>query len=285
MQIVNSESLEFERGLSHRSGYIAFKYLLEGEENSPDNFSLVLADEGADFYSPRHRHAWDQVRFCVSGSVPIGPKVTLEAGEVGYFPEGGYYGPQDGDVDRVVFVLQFGGASGNGYLSLHQMEEGQEALLAQGSFEGGVYKRDGTRGQQDGYEAIWETVFGEKVDYPKPRYKAPVLMNPQNFPWHQDPDCADVQRKALGTFSERKLEIEFIRLAVGTTFIPQHPSARQFLLTSSGAGHCGDAPYSPLTAIQIEPGEKAELVASEDTELLRLVIPMLAVTRAEAAAA
>lgn len=275
MRLINSHTLQFEEGLAYRPGYIAFKYLLEGEEKSPDNFSLVLANEHADFFSPRHRHAWDQVRYCVSGSVPIGPKLALDAGEVGYFPEGVYYGPQDGDKDRIVFVLQFGGASGNGFLGLDQIEAGRKALLKTGSFDGGVYKRHGQPGQQDGYEAIWEEVFGHKIVYPKPRYKAPILINPGHFDWREDPGHPGVSRKYLGTFSERKLEMELVRVAPGASLVSRSESARQFLLTTSGEGTCAGEAYAALAANQIEPGENIPMSAATETKFLRVVVPLL----------
>jgi len=113
---------------SHRQGGMAHKLLFEGEEGSPDNFVWVLADEGADYYSPRHRHAWDQVRLCLEGSIPISKGLRIDEGEVGYFPEGVTYGPQAGGPDRKTLVLQVGGASGQGYLSARQLREARAAL-------------------------------------------------------------------------------------------------------------------------------------------------------------
>ena len=113
MNIVHAGRMEWGANLaSHRQGEMAHKVLFEGEEGDADNYLLVLAREGASYYSPRHRHAWDQVRFCLEGSVPIGKGLRLDAGEVGYFPEAAPYGPQEGGPDRIVLLLQFGGAIG-----------------------------------------------------------------------------------------------------------------------------------------------------------------------------
>ena len=142
MQITHVDDVAYdENPLPHRVGKIAFKYLLDGEPLSADNFSLVLSRESASFFSPRHRHPWDQMRYCIEGSVPIAPRLSIDAGEVGYFPEGVHYGPQEGDRDRLVVVLQFGGASGQGYLSRHQVKAGHAALEFEGTFEGGVFLR------------------------------------------------------------------------------------------------------------------------------------------------
>ena len=111
MDMIHAGKMDWGANLaSHRQGEMAHKVLFEGEEGSPDNYLLVLAREGASYYSPRHRHAWDQVRFCLEGSVPIGKDLRLDAGEVGYFPEGVPYGPQEGGPDRIVLLLQFAGA-------------------------------------------------------------------------------------------------------------------------------------------------------------------------------
>ena len=82
--------------LRHRKGKILIKRLIEGEAESPENYGLHIGRESAEFFSPRHRHPWDQIRYCISGSVPIAPHKTLDHGEVGYFPEGLHYGPQKG---------------------------------------------------------------------------------------------------------------------------------------------------------------------------------------------
>jgi hypothetical protein len=80
-------------------------------------------------------------------------------GTFGYFPEGAAYGPQSSEGRSATAVLQFGGASGGGYLSRQEVEAGREALRKFGSFDGGVFRRndDGEgRRNTDAYQAIWE---------------------------------------------------------------------------------------------------------------------------------
>ena len=78
--------------LRHRKGNILIKDMLEGEDGSPENYKFFLSKESADFYSPRHRHPWDQIRFCLDGSVPIGSRKSVDQGEIGYFPDFGTVG-------------------------------------------------------------------------------------------------------------------------------------------------------------------------------------------------
>lgn len=277
MKIVDVDALEWHNdALSHREGRIAFKYVMEGDEGTPDNFGLVLSDEGADFFSPRHRHPWDQIRFCVAGSVPIGPRLSIDAGEVGYFPEGVYYGPQDGDDDRKALVLQFGGASGQGYLSDAQIKRGRRELHEFGNFEGGVFKRtDGDRPKnQDGYEAIWEQVTGNPVIYPKPRYKGPLIMQPDGFEWTEL--AAGVRQKSLGRFSEREVGIGFVAIDAAAEYeFSRREGEERLLFVHVGRGQCADQGYGLHTTVRLEPNESIKFAAKEATEILAITLPRI----------
>ncbi len=276
MQISHVDDLSYdENPLPHRVGQIAFKYLLDGEPMSPDNFSLVLSRESASFFSPRHRHPWDQVRFCIEGSVPIAPRLTIDAGEVGYFPEGVHYGPQEGDSDRLVLVLQFGGASGQGYLSRSQVKAGHGALEAEGTFEGGVFRRNGSgegRRNQDGYEAIWQKVMGKPVAYPAPRFKGPVVMQPQNFAWSALAGQSSVRGKPLGSFSERGMALDQFAIDRGASETFSASPDRRLIFVTQGEGDG----YRRYTAIRLDPGETFTFAAETDTELLVITLPMIA---------
>ena len=276
MKITHVDSVAYdENPLPHRSGKIAFKYLLEGEAFTTENYSLVLSRESASFFSPRHRHPWDQVRYCVAGSVPIAPRVSIEAGEVGYFPEGVHYGPQEGDSDRLVLVFQFGGASGQGYLGYDQVKAGQKELLSDGTFQRGVFKKTtGSKGRknQDGYEAVWQHVMGRPVNYSPPRFKAPVVMQPQNFGWVRLPENGGVRRKPLGTFSERCVGIEMRAIDPGVSHEVVASDDRRIFFFTAGDG----SGYRQHTAIALEPHEGLSLQANSETEFLLITVPLIA---------
>jgi hypothetical protein len=278
MDIVHAGRMEWGENLAaQRTGRMAHKVLFAGEEGSPDNYLLVLANEGSDYYSPRHRHAWDQVRFCLEGAVPIGRDLKIQAGEVGYFPEGVHYGPQEGGPDRIVLLLQFGGASGLGYLSPRQLREGRERLLSEGTFEQGVFRRSSSEGKknEDGYEAIWRFVTGRALAYPKPCYRAPIVMRPDGFAWRDVPGATGVRYKSLGTFPARGLSLEFIALEAGAVHALASSPARRLLFVHAGSGLWNDEPFAPHTAMRIEPGETARLAASAPTELFAISVPLL----------
>jgi len=275
MDMVHGGRMEWGENLAaQRAGRMAHKRLFEGQEHSPDNYLLVLANEGSDYYSPRHRHAWDQVRLCLEGSVPIGRDLKIDAGEIGYFPEGVYYGPQEGGPDRIVLLLQLGGASGLGYLSPDQLREGRERLLAEGVFEQGVFRRTSGTGKknQDAYEAIWQAVTGRPLEYPKPQYKTPVVMRPDGFAWRSLDAAPGVRRKCLGTFPERGLTLELIALDSGAAHETHAAPALRLMFVRAGQGRCGDQPFFTHTAVRIEPHEALRLDTGEATELLLMSV-------------
>ena len=276
MDIVHVADMPWGENLAaHRQGGMAHKVLFGGEEGSADNYLLVLANESRDYYSPRHRHAWDQVRFCLEGAVPIGRDIAVDAGEVAYFPEGVPYGPQEGGPNRIELLLQFGGASGLGYLSAAQLRTARAELAAEGRFEKGVFRREHGEGpkNQDAYEAIWRHVTGRPIVYPKPRYKAPIVMRPDSFPWREVAGAAGVRRKALGSFPERGLSLDFIAVAAGAAYATGPSAARRLIFVREGEGRCGDEPYFAQSAVRLEPGEAATFAASVDTELFVITAP------------
>ena len=83
MEIVHLDTIQSDSNpLPHRHGGITLTYLLTGEENTPDNFSWTIGDETSSYFAPRHRHNFDQVRYCISGSIPIGKNLTVDEGAV-----------------------------------------------------------------------------------------------------------------------------------------------------------------------------------------------------------
>ena len=276
--IVHASRIDWGGSLTaHRSGRMSHKILFEGEEGSPDNYLFVLANEGSDYYSPRHRHAWDQVRLCLEGSVPIGRDLKIDAGEIGYFPEGVHYGPQEGGPDRIVLLLQIGGASGLGYLSPQQLEQGRKRLLEEGVFEEGVFRRSSGEGKrnEDAYEAIWRVVTGQPLAYPKARYRSPIVMRPDGFLWREMPEMPDVRLKVLGAFAERGLSLELVSIAPGSTYLVPPAASLRFLFVRAGEGECGSEPFQSSTAVRLACGEGVSIRASIPTELFAISVSPL----------
>ena len=273
MQVIPLESIEqTQLKNQYRDGVIRAYRIIEGEPG-PGNFSLRLVNIAGKYFSPRHRHNFDQVRFQLAGTFDYAADGRLAPGELGYFPEGTRYGPQTCETDTSNLLLQFGGASGAGYTTEAEGQKAAEALKSKGVFEKGVFSHtrpDGGKVNQDAYEAIWEHIHGRELIYPKERYVRPVLMNTAHFAWlpvDGQPGCA---RKTAGVFSERGTRLVFFKADAGAT-LALEPLSLFFVL--SGKGNVAGKPCLKHTTIHLKAGETASLVATEATALLQIGLP------------
>ncbi len=286
MKVVQADQLTFVRGLEHRGGTFHSIIMMEGEPGTLGNFQLSCGKIGGDFFSPRHRHNFEQIRFQVEGTLDFARDGKLKQGMVGYFPEGVAYGPQtqSAGADVATIVLQYGGASGSGYLSQDEVRAGMAALRAEGEFKDGVFRRradvPGKR-NVNGYQAIWEHVNGRAMIYPKARYSRPFMMNPEHYSWVPLEQAAGVSEKFLGTFTERRSSASFLKLAPGARY---EASGRAVLFVMSGTGRAGDHPLRRLTTLHLDRGERIGLEAQTEMLVVRLGLPDLAGLRQQVAA-
>ncbi len=129
---------------------------------------------------------------------------------------------------------------------------------------------------QNGLDAVWQHAFGVALEYPEPRYSGPVIMDPASFRWVAIPGAPGVERKHLGTFTERGTWAEMLRLGHDAKLAFGAPDARELLFVLSGTGITGDSAISTHAAIQLDPGESAEIVGHEAIELLMFGLPKVA---------
>ncbi len=186
----------------------------------PDiNFRFGFDQIGDGFFTPRHRHNFDQFRYVVSGQMNLGKGVELKEGELVHVPEGTYYGPLNQHGPVSLLVIQFPGPNGAYRISDAEKAVAMAELKAAGGyFEDGVYKvkqPDGHTLNKDSYEAVWEQVNGEPISYSKPRYETPIIMRPKAFRWIADPLRPGVEVKSLGVFNEHRTEAALWRIAPG----------------------------------------------------------------------
>jgi hypothetical protein len=264
--------------MDHPTGQIAFHHLLKGTDGTRENFMYILGRQDRDFHMPRHRHNFDQIRLPLRGTMNHGGGIVVGEGEVAYIPEGLPYGPQDDPLEpyapgeRLQLVLQFGGASGIGFMSIEQRRQAWKDLEKTGTFAGPYYHRnDGTSAW--GLNAIWEHVFGDRIKYPRPRYKSIIIADPKVFHWLPIPRAAGVDRKFLGTFSERGVTVEMIRIAAGAQWHSVDNEALRLVFVRSGNGAIGNAEISPLSAVEVGAGESLSLSASTEMELFVIALP------------
>jgi hypothetical protein len=258
-----------------RVGLFKSQSLLNGLEGSPDNFFLQLSHTFADFESPRHRHNFDQIRIQLKGVADFARDGVMHPGTIGYFPEGVYYGPQSIDGESSTLVLQFGGASGDGYISEARFQEGVNALKSTGTFAKGVYScvdESGKKINQDAYEAVWESIHQTELHYRKSEYPAPVFMDPQAFEAQNDSwaqQSTGVLRKSLGVFSQRKLAIGVLLVERGSSFKLQ-PHSFGFVL--KGEGQFQGRVFKQHATVQSD-ASPASLQAQSSVEIIEIHLP------------
>lgn len=271
MQIVSCDDIEWSEVSGHRSGNIEFKRLLMGREGAPDNFELALTRTHGEYTTPRHRHNYDQVRFAMSGKLNYAPGKELRPGEVGYFPEGTYYGPQQVSENPTFLVLQCGGTSGQGFISYDQLRRGHRELAETGEFKNGVFHRQSGSGPetQDGYEAIWEHVQKRRLEYPPARYREPIVMQPEGFSWSGE----GAVRNVLGSFTERGTRVEMARLRPGSKLDVEPETAIRLGFVSSGALRCNGEAVEAQAALELDAGEGASIEVETEAQLLWMVLP------------
>jgi hypothetical protein len=264
---------------STRGGDRRFTVVLSGDDNAKDNFRLIYAQQKGAFSGPRHRHNFDQIRYCISGAQNYGPNCWINAGELAYYPEGAYYGPEVCDVDHVTFTLQFGGPSGLGFVSSRRIAEGMEQLKTKGTFEKGIFRRSGdlepgVRRNQDAFEAVWEHLNGRRLEYPTPRYPTPVLIKPDGFAWMPYGRDGNAWIKRLGVFTERSVEISMLKFDANGEFTLPRRSGTQIGYLLSGAGQIGSEKYSDICAFSLDRDETATLRTETESVMLLIGLPL-----------
>ncbi len=276
MRVGRALDTSSERVGTMREGTLDQKHLLVGEDGSPNNYDLNVGFTGSGGWrTPRHRHNFDQIRYVVQGRLPYTESDVLEEGWVGYFHESVYYGPQERPEGLRTMVLQCGGASGAGYLSVAQREAVNAELNKAGEFKGGMYHYTDANGvprTMDGSQACFERATGRKLEFAPPRYADVIAMNPEAYDWAKQGD-AGVWEKWLGSFTERNLRIGFLRLDAGAAYqAGQHPST-EILFQINGKVSAGGEEYGPETGYEFLANEgPVPVEAVEPTDFLRAVL-------------
>ena len=252
-------------------------------------FTWRRYDKG--YGTPRHTHIFDQYRYNMTGKRQI-KDGFVEAGEVAFYPEGVYYGPQLQEEECTGLGLQFQGLTGIRYLTHKELGDARKALSAEGgTFKGGVYTKvlpDGRKINRDSHLACTEYVTGHKVDFPKPRFDKPIVMKPQGSPWIGDRKVPGLDHKHLGTFGGSG--IRFMRLAPGAK-IParvEEDAEIRYLVSGSieyaGKTWIGGKTTEEGTYMFVQAGaEVGEISSKTGGEFYIIELPLLADTAARLA--
>ena len=264
------------RGTSaHRPGGIGFIALLQGEAGTVDNFDLSLSMTTGEFFTPRHHHNFDQVRYILKGEFSFDRGRVQKAGQISYFGEGTYY-EQQGIGETETLLLQTAGASGSGYMSFNDLYTTAQELSERGKFEDGVYSWLDTEGKKhnvDGYQAVWEALNRRKIAYPRPRYEVPVILNPENFAWVSVAGSSGVATRDLGRFHERGLSIAQFKLGAGTQHVFRSQPSQTLLFVEEGEGTANGQPILKHSAVRLLRGDSVAIEARAPMILFCLRLP------------
>lgn len=277
MRISEAATSEGGRVGSMRDGVLNQKFLLQGEDGSKNNYLLNVGLTGAGGWgTPRHRHNFDQIRFVLKGKYPVSPHKMMEEGTVAYFPESVHYGPQDRPDGLEMMVLQFGGADGQGFLSVAGREAANERLKAKGTFHDGIFTWIDEKGQKhnmDGSAACVEEATGKKLEFARPRYDDVVMMYTEASEWLPTGQ-AGVFVKTLGTFTERNTRIGMLKIEAGATFDTGARDQLEVLFLSKGSIRVNGKTYGDKTGIELLPSDAPAVIKAEaECTFLTVLLP------------
>ncbi len=252
-------------------------------------FTWRRYDKG--YATPRHKHIFDQYRYNLSGKRQI-KDGFLEAGEVAFYPEGVYYGPQLQEEECTGLGLQFQGLTGIPYLTHKELNDARKALSAEGAiFKNGIYTKilpDGRKINKDSHVACSEYLTGKPIEFPAGRFDKPIVMRPPGHPWIGDRKIEGVAHKRLGTFGGSGIRLT--RLAQGAR-IParrEEDAEIRYLIEGSitydGKTWLGGKTEDAGTYMYIQHGAEVGEIASPTGAMFYVIeLPMLADIEAQRA--
>lgn len=287
MEVVVTSEAPILNQTEVRPGSTIRQVLLMGDTDDGLNFRLFRSQyqsgDGA-FESPRHRHAFQQIRWTESGLVNYGPGQDIAENDIAYFPRGAYYGPQRKE-ESVGLLLQLGfhGEHQSGPRWDGIREEAVARLKQRGRIEGGVYivqdEASGKERRIDAAQALYQERYvmhtGKPFVVPEPRYDQPILMHVAAYDYY--PVGPGVETALLGDFNdnagpEANLTISTVRFSGDGPF--KLKSSRGQVGWAKRAGlRIGDRTYPEMTCFYSPRGEEAELSGEPGVEAFVIDLP------------
>ena len=179
--------------------------------------SATTSEWNTDFYSPSHRHTFDQIRYVSSGRSKIGVQ-EAGPGDIAYIPEGAFYGPQTiiGSDPVKKYDIQIPGPTKQFYPIFSAQHAASAELRKTGTMEKGKYIRDGE--SIDSFEAIVRHITGSIPEYATPRVKQAIVFNTGATEWRPAPGHDGVHVKFVACITEVGPNIKLVKLDEGAVF-------------------------------------------------------------------
>jgi quercetin dioxygenase-like cupin family protein len=268
------DDIEWQRLGKHRGPGLKMKSLAFRGDGRGNNLWLSLSEMEDGWYSPRHMHNFDQIRYVLAGETGF-TKWDLHAGECAYFPAGVSYGPQEQHGSALLFTLQFPGAGGQYYLTPEQVEETVAQLRAEDPEFGAGGKGTGKDGRErDSYEIVWETHQKTPVSYPAGGYDSPVLFGCGEPVADDHVTGGDVT--LIGAVESNSLQVLRVRSADSLRIVPFAPTRTEFWILEEGGVEVRGRELRSLSVIQLQAGAPAcDVTVREAVRFTVLRLPEL----------
>jgi hypothetical protein len=261
-------------------------------DETPDglNFRMLRSHfHGGDgaYDTPRHRHAFQQIRWAQSGNLNYAPGQDIPEGAIAYFPKATWYGPQHKATGiSVAIQLGFHGEQQSGPAWDEVRPLALAALQETGTIQDGVYIQvDPVTGEEtrtDSVQALfakqYELRFGAPWETPAEGYEAPILMHPDAFEYFLISD--GVECKRLGNYFDHPgpnadVRLSMLRLASGASYTLSAERAQLFWNTVDGLRIDANN-YPELTFAYSPRDEDGVISATQDSvEVVLVELPRL----------
>ena len=233
------------------------------------SFSRKTKDE---YFSPKHRHNFDQTRYVVDGEVEFGKGLIAKEGDFVYFPASVPYGITVRSETVLVLTLQTHGPEWAFFPTRAQASQGTKELqkISEVDRDNGVVRWPDGR-VQDTYEALWEKLMGQSIVYPPARYLMPCLVRSSAFPWRSTSQPG-VQIQSLVNFNGVGPGATKVSIDIGSTFSSMLANRHTLIAVISGLLRYGDGQMLKSGAlIHCPAGATLEQMTAVETTSLMVV--------------
>jgi quercetin dioxygenase-like cupin family protein len=244
------DDVEWKRVGKHRGAGLKMKPLAFRGDGRGSNLWLSLSEMEDGWYSPRHMHNFDQIRYVLEGETGF-TEWDLHVGECAYFPAGVRYGPQAQHGSALLFTLQFPGAGGQYFLTPEQVEETVARLRAEDpNFGKGGKGVDRQGRERDSYEIVWETHQNAPMRYPTSSFTGPVLLDRNESVVDQHIVGGDIT--LVGEIESNGLQVLRVTGSGPLHIVPVAPGRTEFWILEDGLVDVDGRELYPLTVIQLQ---------------------------------
>lgn len=225
-----------------------------------------------EYYSPVHRHNFDQTRYVVEGEIDFGHELIARDGDFVYFPASTHYGITVRSEGCLVFTVQTHGPDWAYFPTRAEAGEGTRALqkISEVDREVGVVRWPDGR-VQDTYEALWENLTGRPMEYPTPRYTTPCLIRSLGFAWRPTSQKG-VRVQTLASFNGVGPAASKLSIDTGASLAPLVAGQHAIMAVLTGLARYGrDQVLKPGAIIHCPAGATLDQLTAENAATLMVI--------------